>query len=210
MKVAIAVLLGLLLPLHAIAAPSIGTPVVFHSPDDNGTPPPGPNPPEIDALDGQPLNLYIDYDNSPDADASSGNGAICEDEDGDETCGFDVLIRMTSDTATFDTFTPASTKIVGHIDSNTRTLLRVNGIDTGGMLIPADIGTLTVDALDANQLQITVEGMHRVGAAGQLDAIQPDVLVNLVPEPGGALMLISGFAGLVALERWRGQRGAVA
>lgn len=212
MKVAIALLLGLLFPVPALAVPSTGTPVVYHSPDDTGTPPSGPNPPAIAAENGQPLYLYIDYDNSPDGGFSTGlPGAImCVDEDGDETCGFDVLIEMTTDTATFDTFTPASSKIVGHIDTNTRTSLRVNGVDIAGMLIPANIGTLTVDALDANQLQITVEGVHRVGAAGQLDAIQPAVIVTNVPEPSAGLLLISGAAGLATLSRWRRRRAAAA
>ncbi len=75
--------------------------------------------------------------------------------------------------------------------------------------VPADIGTLTVDALDANQLQITVQGVHRVGAAGQLDAIQPQVIVNL-PEPGGNLLLMYGIAGLAALYRLRRQRRVTA
>jgi hypothetical protein len=69
------------------------------------------------------------------------------------------------------------------------------------MTIPAEIGTLTVDALDANQLQIEVKGVHRVGAAGQLDAIQPQVIV--MPEPGGDLLLMCGIAGLAALYRLR-------
>jgi hypothetical protein len=77
------------------------------------------------------------------------------------------------------------------------------------MKIPAGIGTLTVDALGANQLQITVQGVHRVGAAGQLDAIQPEVIAN-VPEPAVGLLLISGVAGLAALERLRRRRSAAA
>lgn len=211
MKLATALLLGLMLPISALADPAdpaTGTPVVYHSPDGTGTPPSGTQPPVIASENDQQLNLYIDYDNSPDVGASSGMGAMCEDEDGDETCGFDVLLKMTTDTATFDSFTPASAKIVGYIDPDTRTTLRVNGVDVNGMAIPAVIGTLTVDALDANQLQITVEGVHRVGAAGQLDAIQPAVVVNLVPEPGVELLLISGGAGLAALKRWRRRAAA--
>ena len=208
MKVATALLLGLLLPIPAMAVSSTGAPVVYHSPDGLGTPP-SVSPHEIPAENGQQLNLFIDYENDPDGGISGGAGTMCLDEDGDETCGFDVLLVMTTDTATFDTFTPASGKIVGHIDVDTRTSLRVNGIDVNGMAIPAEIGTLTVDALDANQLQIEVKGVHRVGAAGQLDAIQPQVIANL-PEPGGRLLLISGIAGLAALYRLRRQRRATA
>jgi hypothetical protein len=208
MKAATALLLGLLLPVTATAVPSTGNPVVYHSPDGLGTPP-AVSPPEILAKNGQPIYLFIDYENDPDGGPSNGGVTMCVDKNGDETCGFDVLLVMTTDTATFATFTPASgpptLNIVGQIDSNTQTSLRVNGIDIGGMAIPAEIGTLTVDALDANQLQIEVRGVHRVGAAGQLDAIQPQVIVNL-PEPSGDLLLMCGIAGLAALYRLRPRR----
>jgi hypothetical protein len=203
MKAATALLLGLLLPVTAAAVPSTGNPVVYHSPDGLGTPP-AVSPHEIPAENNQQINLFIDYENDPDGGPSDDEvGTImCVDKNGDETCGFDVLLVMTTDTATFATFTPASGNIIGQIDSNTQTSLRVNGIDVDGMAIPAEIGTLTVDALDANQLQIEVKGVHRVGAAGQLDAIQPQVIVNL-PEPGGDLLLMCGIAGLAALYRLR-------
>jgi hypothetical protein len=206
-KAATALFLGLLLPVTAAAVPSTGNPVVYHSPDGLGTPP-AVSPPEILAENGQQIYLFIDYENDPDGGTSGGTGTMCVDEDGDETCGFDVLLVMTTDTATFATFTPFlsdSGNIVGQIDSNTQTSLRVNGIDVNGMAIPAEIGTLTVDALDANQLQIEVKGVHRVGAAGQLDAIQPQVIVNL-PEPAGDLLLMCGIAGLAALYRLRHRR----
>ena len=207
MKLATALLLGLLLPIPAQADPSTGNPIVYHSPDDTGAPPSITNPTLIAAENDQTLNLYIDFENDPDRGASSGAGTrMCVDKDGDETCGFDVWIEMTTDTATFDTFTPASTKIVGQIDTNTRTSLHVNGLDVNGMLIPAKIGTLTLDALGANQLAIQVRGVHRVGAAGQLDAIQPATL--LVPEPGVGLILIAGGAWLAALNRLRHRTAA--
>jgi hypothetical protein len=193
-----ALLLSLLLPVVSTAAPATGDPVVYHSPDGMGTPSPV-SPHGINPMDNVQLNLFLDYDNTLDPPQSSGAGTMCVNEDGNETCGFNVLIEMTTDSATFDTFTPAAGNIVGRIDPSTRTSLRVNGIDTNGMLIPAEIGTLTVDALDANQLQITVEGVHRVGAAGQLDAVQPHVIVKL-PEPGRIVLLISGIAGLAALH----------
>jgi hypothetical protein len=204
MKAAAALFLGLLLPVTATAVPSTGNPVVYHSPDDSGTPPAG-SPPEILAENGQQIYLFIDYENDPDGDTSGGAGTMCVDEDGDETCGFDVLLVMTTDTATFASFAPDSANIVGYIDPSTQTSLRVNGIDVNGMAIPAEIGTLTVDALDANQLQIEVKGVHRVGAAGQLDAIQPQVIANL-PEPAGDLLLMCGIAGLAALYRLRHRR----
>lgn len=211
MKIATALLVCLLLPASAMADPSTGNPIVYHSVDDSGTPPPitGPSIPASEVIaseNDQQLFLYIDYENDPDGGFSSGAGIMCVNKDGDETCGFDVWIELTTDTATFDTFTPASTKIVGRIDTNTRTSLHVNGLDVNGMLIPAKIGTLTLDALGATQFVIKVEGVHRVGAAGQLDTIQPATLP--VPEPVVGLMLIAGCAGLVALDRLRRRAAA--
>ncbi len=212
MKIATALLVCLLLPASAMADPSTGNPIVYHSVDDSGTPPPiaGPSIPASEVIDtenDQQLFLYIDFQNDPDRGASSDPNTVCVDGDGDETCGFDVWIELISDTATFDTFTPASNKIVGQIDTNTRTSLHVNGVDIDGMMgIPAKIGTLTLDALGANQLALQVKGVHRVGAAGQLDLIQDVVLV--VPEPGVELMLIAGGAGLAGLNRLRRRTAA--
>jgi len=197
---AAALLVGLILPVMATAVPSAGNPVVYLSLDGSGAP--AVQPFAMPGADGLQLHLFIDYVNNPDVGASGGLGTMCVDEDGDETCGFDVLIEMTTDTATFSAFAPAVAGIIGEIDSNTQTSLHVNGINVGGMPIPAEIGTLTLDALGANQFQIEVKGVHRVGAAGQLDTIQPQVIVN-VPEPGRLLQLLCGAAGLAALRRFR-------
>jgi hypothetical protein len=209
MKIATAILVCLLLPASALAEASTGNPIVYYTPNDSGVPPSSPSAslPATELIDlenGQQLFLYIDFENDPDGGISTGNDTMCVDEDGDETCGFDVWIEMTTDTATFDTFTPASSKIVGQIDT-TRTSLHVNGVDVTGMAIPARIGTLTLDALGANQLALRVKGVQRVGAAGQLDPIQD---VVLVPEPGVELMLIAGGAGLAGLNRLRRRTAA--
>jgi hypothetical protein len=198
----------LMLPVSALAAASVGTPVVYVGTDSMGSPP-LVSPTEIPASDAQQLMLWIDYDNNAGVNPSTEGITMCVDKNGDETCGFDVLLVMTTDTATFSTFAPPAglSNVVGYIDS-TQTSLRVNGIDTDGMSIPAEIGTLTVNALGANQLQIEVQGMHRVGAAGQLDAIQTQVIVNL-PEPGVDLMLAGGVVGLAVLYRLRGRRPSV-
>jgi hypothetical protein len=190
-----------LLAAPAGAVPSVGEPIVYPSAD--GTLP-ATLPVVVQAADGQLLTLYIDYANDPDGMGST-QGVMCVDANGDETCGFDVLLEMTTDGASFGTFTSASSGnavIVGHVDPATGTTLRVNGIDTGGMLIPAEIGTVVLNASGANQLQIAVKGVHRVGAAGQLDAIQEQVIVQL-PEPGGLLQLVSGVLVLAWLTRRR-------
>jgi len=197
-------LASLLAAAPAGAAPSVGEPIVYVSPD--GTLP-ETQPVEVPAADGQSLRLYIDYANDPDVMGST-SGFMCVDANGDETCGFDVRLEMTTDAATFGSFTPASgtAVIVGQVDP-TGKQLRVNGIDTGGMSIPAEIGTLELNAATANQLQIAVTGMHRVGAAGQLDAIQDQVIVQL-PEPGWAAQLGSGVVALAWLARRRRTRSA--
>jgi hypothetical protein len=185
----------------AAAVPSVGEPIVYPSAD--GTLP-ATLPVVVPAADGQLLKLYIDYTNDPDG-MGTNEGSVCVDGNGDETCGFDVLLEMTTDGATFGSFTPASSGnavIVGRVDPATGTTLRVNGVDTSGMLIPAEIGTLVLNAAGANQLQIAVKGVHRVGAAGQLDAIQEQVIVQL-PEPGGLGQLGSGLVALALLARWR-------
>jgi len=150
---------------------------------------------------GQSLPLFLDYQNNGQADSST-TGSMCVNADGDETCAFDVLLTMQSDTGVFASFTPAAGGIVGRIDPGTQKTLRVNGVNVNGMAIPAAIGTLVVDAAGAKQLQIQVAGRHRVGAAGQLDAIQNRVIVNL-PEPGRDWLLGSGLLGLALLARLR-------
>jgi hypothetical protein len=201
-----AVLALLLAAAPAGAVPSVGEPVVYVSPDGSGTPPPS-SPWKVAAEDGQQLVLYLDYENSPDVGASQ-SGTMCIDADGDETCGFDVLIELSSDVATLASFAPPAgcdtdpdCSIVGSLDPTSH-VLRVNGIDISGMPIPAPIGTLQLDAAGANDLQITARGMHRVGAAGQLDAIQTRELVAL-PEPGLLWQLGCGLLGLGLLSRRR-------
>jgi hypothetical protein len=214
-----ALLLALLLAAPAGADPSVGEPIVYPSTDPQGAPPPS-LPVAVEAVDGQQLALFIDYENSPDKGMSQG-GSMCLDADGDEPCGFDVLLEMTTDTASFGPFSAADPmKIVGHVEPATPTskaTLRVNGVDISGLWQdsvpqplpggPVPIGTLELNAAGANQLQIKVRGMHRVGAAGQLDAIQERVIVQL-PEPGRGLLLASGLLALAALQRLRQRRGA--
>jgi len=204
----------LLLALLAVAAParavpSVGEPIVYPGTDPGGTPP-ASLPVEVPPEDGQSLELFIDYDNDPDGGAST-SGGMCVDANGDETCGFDMTLQLQTDTARFVSFTPASgtAVIVGRIDPATGRTLRVNGLDIGGMPIPAPIGTLVLDAAGANQLQIAVTGRHRVGAAGQLDAIQQRVIVQL-PEPGAPWQLGSGLLALGLMVRRRRRRAAAA
>lgn len=189
-------------PTSAMAQ-AFGNPIVYHSPNGDGTPPSESFQITL-PLTELTLDLYIDYENSPDVGASTGGGTMCVDANGDETCAFDVEFQLQSDAATLETFTPASSSIVGHIDAAANTF-RVNGVDVNGMPIPAPIGVLTIDAEDANILQVTAVGMHRVGAAGQLDAIQSQVVV---PEPSRFLAQLGGVAMLAGLYRLRTRRNS--
>jgi hypothetical protein len=208
-----ALLLALFATTPAWAVASVGEPIVYISSEPMGTPR-ASSPFEVQAVDGQQLELYMDYENSPEV-MESQNGDMCVDADGDETCGFDVLIEMATDTAVFAAFTPPasvppSTQIVGRVAQETPTspwTLRVNGIDITGMQIPAPIGTLHLDAAGANQIQIKVVGRHRVGAAGQLDAIQERVIAT--PEPTWLWQLGSGLVGLALLARRRRWRSPI-
>jgi hypothetical protein len=185
----------------AAAAAATGNPVVYHSPDGLGTPA-WVTPWEIAAADGTQLHLFIDYENDGEHDASSGAGTMCVSKDGDETCAFDVLITMTTspedDDSQFTDFVAAGPGIVGRIDPATSRTLRVNGIDVNGMPMPAPIGTLTVDAAQANQITIKVEGRHRVGA------FQERVIA--MPEPGALWLQASGVAAVALLVQLRRRR----
>lgn len=203
-RIAVVLVASLSVPPPTSAEPAVGEPVVYPGTDPQGTAPPS-LPVEVPAEDGQALELFIDYENNPDVGMSQ-SGVVCVNANGDETCGFDVKLEMQTDGATFGAFAPASAEIVGRIDPATQTTLRVNGIDTTGMPIPAPIGTLVLDAAGAHQLQIAVTGMHRVGAAGQLDAIQEQVIVVL-PEPGAPWQLGSGLLALRWLA-WRRRRAS--
>jgi hypothetical protein len=200
----------LLLPAFgqpAGAAAATGNPVVYHSPDGLGTPA-SVTPWAIAAADGTELRLFVDYENDGEHDPSSSSGTMCVSKDGDETCGFDVLITMTTSPedvdSKFSNFMAAGPGIVGMIDPATSRTLRVNGIDVNGMPMPAPIGTLVVDAAQANQIQIKVEGRHRVGAAGQMDGIQERVIA--MPEPGALWLQASGITAVAILAHRRQRR----
>jgi hypothetical protein len=202
---------GPLLVCPALASPAgaaaTGNPVVYHSPDGLGAPA-AVTPWVIAAVDGTQLHLFIDYENDGEHDPSSPSGVMCVSRDGDETCAFDVLITMTTspedDDSKFSDFVAAGPGIVGRIDPDTSRTLRVNGIDVNGMPMPASIGTLTVDAAQANQIQIEVEGRHRVGAAGQMDGIQERVIA--MPEPGALWLQASGIGAVALLAHRRRRR----
>jgi MYXO-CTERM domain-containing protein len=205
--------LGLLLAVAvcglAPLARAADDPRVYHSPGNDGTHvgavPPWPEPYWVNPVDGLEIHLWLDADET--ANQGSSSGTVCVDANGDETCAFDVLLTLTTDTAELVGFQAASSQIVGHIDPETSRTLRVNGVHPLGQLgIPAAIGTLTLDAAGARQLQLQVSGRHWVGAAGQLVAIQAGEPIVMLPEPGHEVLLASGLAGLALLALWRRRR----
>lgn len=188
-----AALLSLVAVLASPGPTFAGEPFVYVSPDGSGAQP-AVDPYGIPFADGLELELFIGYD-----PPSTGSGiTMCVDVTSDETCGFDVRLVMSTDTARFTGFAPASGNIVGNVA--TPTTLLVNGVDTNGMPNPAPIGTLMLDAAGANAIRIDVVGNHRVGAAGQLEAIQSRVIV---PEPGWLPQLVGGLLLLGWLSRRR-------
>lgn len=212
MNASTAWILTLLLPIAAGAAPATGNPVVYHSPNNGARPAISPYP--IAAANDRVLQLYIDFDNTTPDQSTSGT-RMCVDKNGDETCAFDISIEMTdgANAATFESFTPGpSGTFEARIEPVARRSLRINGINANGMLPPvgsactacAKIGTLVVDAAGAAQpFEITVVGVHRVGAAGQLDTIQPRMFV---PEPKRGALLGSGIAAVIAVDSLRRRR----
>jgi hypothetical protein len=214
-----------------------GSPVVYHdhygAPCDASIAPTlGPLAPYSLPPNARPtLCLYVDYQNDLVANESSGGGTMCVDEDGDETCAFDVRLEIESEDPTYPKFEsfapptglPATTKIEWEIEEPARRTLRVNGIDASGMAIPAPVGTVTLDRECSTPCTAQVfvrgpcdgsldsgcerqRGSMRVGAAGQLDAIQEQVIAVAVPEPDRTLLLACGLAGLALLARLRRRR----
>jgi hypothetical protein len=202
-----ALLLALSLVLLVPGSSNAGDTVVFHSPDDTGDPA-SISPWLLTLTDGQELHLYLRYDNP--GGGGSTSGTLCVDANGDETCGFDVKLEMQTDVATFGTFEAASAAVVGYVDLADAKTFRANGLDLSGLEIPSalgaqvvPIGTLEVNAAGAEQVVIETTGMHRVGAGGQLEAIQSQVIA--LPEPGG---IAPPFVGLLAVAglAWRRRR----
>ena len=154
--------------------------------------------------DYQAFELYIDKL------GTTPSTAACDetDGDGDELCGYDVIITMAGP-GFIDDFVPdsaffAANKIQFYPDAfplSPGQGLRVNFVDAA----PVDaqevhIGTLTIDAVGfAATTTVPATGSSAVTANLDLAAISDQPI--LVPEASGNVLLISGIFGLALIYR---------
>jgi hypothetical protein len=127
-----------LIPLHVLADP----PVIYHSPNDDGVPAPGP----VGIAPNSPatLHLYIDGGVTPSA------SGVCATGTGDEICGYDLDINGTGGLS-LSTFTPV-TGVEYHLTSTTLGI--VGGDPWRATLGPVKIGDLDVQGPDAAAIEL--------------------------------------------------------
>ena len=153
------------------------------------------------------LNIRIDVG----ADATD-SGVLCDDGNGDELCGADVLLELTGPGRIVG-FSPGPDVIYDEtifppppgVDV---LVLRSNILPPTPTLGPQVLGILTIDVFSnmshSNQVKI-VAGGQAVDAAGLVTI--PELTVAL-PEPSVLVLLMSGALGLAALQRLRTRSGA--
>jgi hypothetical protein len=178
----------------AWVVPTASAAQVFHSPADDGVPPSGQ--PSVDEGGVRSVFLYIDGG----AIASSA-GSTCDAGQGDEVCGYSLTLTGLGG-LTIDAF---------NADGGANLLVNesagsivINGLDpvapTPG---PKRIGELRVNAATGGSVELTAGEV--IGADLGSEILTPGTVVT-VPEPGGALALVSGLALLRALARRRASR----
>lgn len=140
----------------------------------------------------------------------------CNDEEGqgegDEICGYDVLIEIQGPgcfTGSFTAGTPGNGPVVYHptgdLDCDTKQL-HAALVNTGATSTdPQHIVTVKVDAPEAAEsTKVLVLGRSVVAANLALESIPQDTIAATpVPEPAEILLLASAIAGLAWLHRLR-------
>jgi len=177
------------------------TPTVYHSTN-------GVDPGDTVHLEHESNEIKL-YINVLEGAESDGGTTACDDGNGAELCGIDVLVKITGggrftgfadggagaahdpENSTFDD--PASTFRLN--------VLQTTSPPTPG--IPQLLGTLTLDNTDLEGSSITAEGMA-IGAHLELTPISTRVIA--VPEPAEGLLLGIGILGLAGLEWLRRRR----
>ena len=170
----LAVALGFGLPAGA------ATPVLYHSPADDGVNPGVPA--MVGEGAGVVLHLYVDG-----GAVASGPGEECYIGPNDELCGWDFgLVGQGS--ITFTGFAPA-----GDVEYNLgSTALRLNGGNPFvGTLGPSKVGDLEIAALDGDS--VVLQRGDVVTSALTLTQVPPGPVV-MVPEPNQLILLLSGVA----------------
>jgi hypothetical protein len=179
------VLAAAILAGQAMAAP----PTIFHSPNDDGIS--GGSPGVIEPGVSQMVHLYLQGG----VNATS-IGEACNDGDGEEVCGFDLLLEAQGGPS-FSNFVPVG-NTVWALDPSS---LRFNGGDfADGTLGAVKLGDLIFDAQLGDSIDLA-EGQTADAALGLVD-LTPSTLL-IVPEPSRHLLLLSGLTALVVLYRHR-------
>ena len=170
---------------QALAAP----PTIFHSPNDDGIF--VGSPAVIEPGTSQVVHLYLQGG----VNATS-FGEACNDGNGEEVCGFDLLLEARSGVS-FSSFVPDG-DTVRTLDPSS---LRFNGGDfANGTLGPVKLGDLVVEAQLGGSIDLAT-GQTADSALGLVD-LTPATLV-IVPEPSRHLLLAAGITALLALYRRR-------
>jgi hypothetical protein len=172
-------LLGALL----VAGPAAAT-EVFYSPSDDGNPAAGQ--PTIPEGSGRSVFVYVDG-----GAAASTPSSACDTGDGDEVCGFElVLTALNGLTLTSFNADPGA-DLVANLSAGA---LQLNGLDsvapTPG---PKRIGELVVDAVAGGEVELTSGEV--IGADLTNETLATSTLVA-VPEPGRLALLASGLTFL--------------
>jgi hypothetical protein len=148
------------------------------------------------------LTVHLDAGIDPSA------GTICQDGNGDELCGADVILKLNGPgLITGFMAAPTGPLIVFDPDPFTPTTeLRLNLLTATPPHVMGSklLGTLTLDlssASGANPSSVEAHGQV-VDAAGRLQSIPLQLIA--VPEPSHAWLLASGILGLALLYRLRG------
>lgn len=192
---AFALLLLVQSPPIAIASTS---PVVYHSPSDDGARPampltvaPGPN---------ATLHLYMEEsDGSSDA---SPLDLVCGGGSGDERCGWHLTIDA-SGGVDFVAFTPSG-DVIANLTTGAQPELRFTGGNAAaGELGPVKLGDLEISTSGDGEVDLFAGTV--VDSARQKVTLAPATVIY-VPEPGQLLMLISGASLLGVLQHWRERR----
>jgi hypothetical protein len=190
------VLLALVLGLGQTAAG--GEPTVYHSSNgvDSG------RPAYLGTTSNETIKLYV----SAGSIESNGGTTACDDGNGDEFCGIDVIVEIEGD-GQFTGFAkngnvvhyPEGTTFTSPSSSFRLNVVQGTSPPTAG---PQLLGTLTLDNTGPEGSDVTARG-HVVEADLALNDI-PERTIAL-PEPNGLLLLVSGIFGLAVLNRLRGR-----
>lgn len=177
------------LALLVFASSAAGSPpVLYHSPLDDGAN--GGVPATIPAATPATLHLYLDGGSNPStADA-------CLAGDGDELCGY--LLRLTGSGMNLELFTPADPDILFNLSGNQLDL--TGGDFEFGELGPTKLGDLAIaDAVPGGSLDLQIGDV--VSAALAKETLETPTAIVEVPEPGGTLPLLVGWALLARSRR---------